>query len=131
MGVATGVASNLLVADVDLPSGPASLAELEGRFERLPVTATSRTGGGGRQVFFSYPAGVRVRNSAGRLGRGLDIRAEGGFVLLPPSVHPSGDSYAWEVPPWEVPPAEPPDWLIRLLVGGEGPGGGDAQRSSA
>jgi hypothetical protein len=38
-----------------------------------------------------------IRNSAGKLGPGLDIRATGGYVLAPPSIHPTGRRYEWSV----------------------------------
>jgi hypothetical protein len=47
--------------------------------------ARSRTGGGGVHVFFRYPAEKEVRNSAGWLGSGLDVRGEGGYVVVPPN----------------------------------------------
>jgi putative DNA primase/helicase len=51
---------------------------------------------------------------------GLDVRAEGGYVVAPPSVHTSGDRYAWITPLDESRPAELPDWLLdRLTRGGE------------
>lgn len=46
--------------------------------------------------FFEYPHGVEIRNSAGKLGPGLDVRGEGGYVLLPPSVHATSRRYEWE-----------------------------------
>jgi hypothetical protein len=48
------------------------------------------------QLFFVYPKGQDIRNSAGKLGPGLDIRGAGGYVILPPSGHPSGGRYEWE-----------------------------------
>ena len=86
VGVPTGKASGLLVLDVDeRDGGPRSLAALERGHGPLPKTAMSRTGGGGVHVFFAYPAGEEVRNSAGVLGPGLDVRGEGGYVVVPPS----------------------------------------------
>ena len=76
----------LLVLDVDPGSGgPESLAALERSYDPLPRTTRSRTGGGGVHVFFRYPAEKEVRNSAGWLGLGLDVRGEGGYVVVPPS----------------------------------------------
>ena len=40
---------------------------------------------------------MEVRNSAGRIAAGIDVRGEGGYVLAPPSVHPSGRRYCWSV----------------------------------
>ena len=86
VGVPTGKRSGLLVLDIDLrDGGPESLIALERENGPLPRTARARTGGGGVHVFFRYPAEKEVRNSAGWLGPGLDVRGEGGYVVVPPS----------------------------------------------
>lgn len=117
IGVACGPGSNLAVIDVDLPHGEETLAKLEAELGKLPETLTQRTGGGGRQLFFRYPQGVTIKNSAGENGKGLgvnvDVRGDGGQCVLPPSIHPSGRTYAWitkGVPPADLPPA----WVERL-----------------
>jgi bifunctional DNA primase/polymerase-like protein len=77
IGIPTGERSGLLVLDVDLDAGGSeSLARLEQVNGPLPKTAKARTGGGGVHVFFRYPTGETVRNSAGRLGPGLDVRGK-------------------------------------------------------
>ena len=67
---------------------------------------------------FCYPNdGTVIRNNAGRLGPGVDIRGEAGYVIVPPSVHVSGKAYEW-VPsrsPFDLSPAPLPPWLIRLI----------------
>jgi putative DNA primase/helicase len=60
-------------------------------------TVTSLTGGGGQHLFFKVPAGINISNSVRKLGLGIDVRGEGGYVVVPPSIHPSGNSYYWEV----------------------------------
>jgi len=100
------------VLDVDLPEGPATLAALESEHEALLATVEQRTGSGGLQRFFRWPEGREVRNSAGKLGAGLDVRGHGGYVILPPSGHPSGGRYAWTSN--GAPLAEAPEWLIDL-----------------
>jgi hypothetical protein len=92
IGIRTGPESGLLVLDVDpRHGGDESLKELGS----LPDTATVATGGGGRHLYFKYPDGMNIRNSAGRLGSGLDIRAAGGYVAAPPSIHVSDGVYKW------------------------------------
>jgi hypothetical protein len=59
--------------------------------------------------------GAELRNSVGRLGPGLDIRATGGYALVPPSVHPSGRRYAWSVDSTNK-IAEAPAWLLAKIV---------------
>ena len=57
---------------------------------RIPETFTVLTGGGGYHRHLQVPTGVWIPSSAGKLGVGLDVRAEGGFVVMPPSLHKSG-----------------------------------------
>lgn len=76
------------------------------------------TGTSGRHIYFEHP-GRDVRNSAGKLGLGLDVRGDGGYVLLPGSVHrDTGRVYEWEVlhHPDEVPLAPVPLWLLALMT---------------
>jgi hypothetical protein len=97
IGCPTGPGGNgCFVLDVDLPDGPATLARLEAEHGPLPATLRQRTGSGGLQLFFIYPESGEIRNSAGKIGPGLDIRGAGGYVILPPSNHPSGGQYKWE-----------------------------------
>lgn len=91
----TGRRSGVFVLDVDPDKGGfESLATLLAANSELPHTATVKTGGGGRHYYFKYPDdGTTIPNSAGRIGRGLDVRGEGGYVLLPPSV--TEGRYEW------------------------------------
>ena len=109
----TGKRSGWVVVDVDPEHcGYDSLAELHEEGHELPLTATIKTGGGGVHHYLRCPEGVEIRNSAGKLGPGLDIRGEGGYVVVPPSVTEG---------PYEVlhkrPPAEAPEWLLETLRG--------------
>lgn len=119
IAVATGPGSGIFALDVDGPDGERALADLERRHGSLPEFYPMQWTGSGRgwQAFFAYPEGRTIRNSAGRLGPKLDTRGDGGYVLVPPSLHPSGRRYAWATDrdPWEVPPEPAPDWLIDLL----------------
>jgi hypothetical protein len=113
VGIVTGEISNLIVLDVDPKhGGDASLEGLERRYGPLPVTVESRTGGGGRHLYFAHP-GQFVRNRVG-LAQGIDLRGDGGYIVAPPSIHPTGGSYAW-LPgrsPEELPRAPLPRWLL-------------------
>jgi len=112
IGIATG-AANLLVLDIDPDhGGEKSLRELERRHGKLPKTVEVRTGGGGRHIYFRNVADIG--SSAGRIGKGLDTRGHGGYVVAPPSVHKSGNSYEWINSPEDTEVADPPDWLIDL-----------------
>jgi Bifunctional DNA primase/polymerase, N-terminal/Primase C terminal 1 (PriCT-1) len=88
--------------------------ELEAKFGELPLTPTSATGGGGLHFFFKHPGGI-IKNSASKIGPGLDLRGTGGYVVAPPSVHINGHRYAWVAGrgPADVPLALPPTWLTQ------------------
>ncbi len=110
IGVPTGERSGLLVLDVDSDAGgPDSLVLLERLYGPLPRTAEARTGSGGVHIFFKYPAGETVRNSAGKLGPGLDVRGEGGYVVVPPSR--TQGTYEW----LDKAPLAEAAWLLRCL----------------
>ena len=115
IGIATGAPSGLLVVDVDpRHGGDDSLHDLERQHGPLPETVESLTGGGGQHIFFGCPDGV----GCGKLAEGVDIKGNGGYIVAPPSVHPSGKSYEWEVlhHPDDVALADPPAWLLALLA---------------
>ena len=109
VAVVTGAISGLVVADIDLVKHPDAAREFSQRSGgELPAAPTVRTGGGGLHLFFAHP-GFPVRSRAG-LFPGLDVRADGAFVVAPPSLHPSGSVYRWEADTVFLPP--PPSWLI-------------------
>jgi len=124
LGIVTGVVSGLAVLDVDAGHGGAqSLVGLENAHGPLPRTITVATGGGGRHLYFSHPGGV-VHNKVG-LAAGIDLRGDGGCVVAPPSLHPSGRRYAW-VPggaPGQERLASLPPWLRQLARPGPGRAG--------
>lgn len=93
IGLPTGMVSGLLIVDVDVDKGGReSLAALEAEHGKLPDTWTVKTSDDNYQLYLRHPS-EEIRISAGKLGPGLDIRADGGYVVAPPSVHPSGDRY--------------------------------------
>ena len=91
-GVATGPESGIFVLDVDGEQGLAAVIEFEHSGRALPRTLTAQTGKGSH-AYFRWPAGLDLRNSASKLAPSLDVRAAGGYVVVPPSVHPSGTPY--------------------------------------
>jgi hypothetical protein len=95
VGIRTGPESGIAVLDLDpRHDGIASLEALERKHGRLPQGPQALTGSGGQHRYFSYPTNG-VRNSAGALGDGLDVRGDGGYVVAPPSVHANGNQYKW------------------------------------
>jgi putative DNA primase/helicase len=85
VAVATGSRSNLLVLDFDGPEGLAALADLERQHGPFPPTLRVKTPRGGVHVFFAAPPGEVIRSRTNLHGLRVDVRAEGGYVLVPPS----------------------------------------------
>ena len=120
LAMPTGTEETYTVLDVDINQlkdvdGNDSLSELEARYDRLPDTPEVMTPRGGRHIYFQYVPGLK--NSAGKLGPGLDIRGEGGYVIAPPSRTADGRRYEWEASsPSEF--ARMPQWMIDILMPG-------------
>ena len=114
----TGSASNMWVVDVDRDpvrniDGTAALAKLISQHGELPPTLMTITPRGGRHLIFAWDNGVEIRNSTGKVGQGIDVRGEGGYVCLPPSRRADGALYQWD--PAGASQAVPaPSWLIEL-----------------
>jgi hypothetical protein len=123
IGLACG-AAGLVVVDLDCKHGDdglAAWAELLSRRGLQVETVTSATPSGGRHLFFAAPPGASMRSSAKRLGPGIDTRAAGGYVLLPPSVIRGGEhpgAYTWQpaAGPGQRPFAPFPAELAALLA---------------
>jgi hypothetical protein len=114
VGLPTGATTNLVVLDEDpRHGGTESLEQLVKEHVPLPEGPIVRTGGGGRHFYFSHPGGT-VPSVVG-FRPGLDLRADGGYVVVPPSPHTSGTPYAWMVPLESVKPRLPPPWLLEAL----------------
>jgi hypothetical protein len=114
IGMPTGRRSGIVVVDVDIKDpaayGPDTLAyALDCAV--LPTTPIAHTASGGFHIYFAVNPRVEIRNSAGEkeLGRGLDVRGQGGYVVLPSP----GSGYSWD-PHWNfdtVAPVMAPAWL--------------------
>jgi hypothetical protein len=97
LAIRTGAASGLVVIDVDpAHGGTQSLAVLRDRGLLAP-TRFVRTGSGGLHLYYRHPGPhLKIKCSQGQLGPGIDVRADGGYIVAPPSVHPlTGHPYLW------------------------------------
>jgi hypothetical protein len=116
IGVATGAACGIVVLDIDpRHGGDETLAEWEREHGSLPNTVEALTGGGGRHIYLAHPGGdVKSRN----VGPGGDVKADGGYIVAPPSLHASGRQYEWEASshPDETPLAPLPEWLSVMVT---------------
>jgi hypothetical protein len=112
IGCATGEPSGFWVLDIDGQAGESALAALEAEHGPLPATLTHYTGNG-RHLLFTWP-GKLVKNSVKRLGDGLDIRGDGGYIVIAPSKHASGTLYRFGN--ISTPIADAPEWLLREVL---------------
>lgn len=80
-------------------------------------TVTGLSGKGGAHLYYVMPEGMRFGNATGGLPPGIDIRGYGGYFVLPPSVHPNGNRYRWELGygPHEIPMLPVPSSLFEIL----------------
>ena len=121
VAIRTGIESGIFVIDVDpRQGGNDSIAAVEAEHGPLPTSAVVLTGGDDRgcHLYFAWPRQVtKIKSSAAkRLGPGVDIKATGGYVVAPPSLHRSGHRYEWASV--EIPSvfSEAPDWLVDILT---------------
>lgn len=106
--IVTGAPSDIVVLDVDSPEAQDLVDKLN-----LPTTPTVETARG-RHLYFKHP-GYPVRNAVKIGGVKLDVRGDGGYVIGPGSIHPSGVAYQWLVSPKEMAFAPFPDKLAALI----------------
>ena len=107
IGIPTGEASGFFVLDLDCKNGAQGLEWLAAHEARLPQTRRHRTRSGGVHLLFAMPAGRAIRNSASKVGPGVDVRGSGGYIIAPPS-----DGY--DVVDHAI-IAEAPAWLLDLI----------------
>jgi putative DNA primase/helicase len=109
------VTDGLMVLDFDAKNGGLeSKAAIEAKYGPLPRTRTHRTGGGGEHWIYRNPNGSDVRNTVTFAGyKGVDLRANGGYIVVPPSRHQSGGRYE-VIDESAIAPA--PDWLVHLAA---------------
>ena len=114
VGIATGRESAVVVIDIDPPTGDESLNTLAQNNRALPTTLTVITGSGGSHLYFRHP-GRPLPNTTARIPGfdqplpGIDMRADNGYVVAPPSAHISGEKYLFDNA--NVEPAALPGWI--------------------
>ncbi|WP_349497319.1 bifunctional DNA primase/polymerase [Actinoplanes regularis] len=128
LAIRTGRVCDLAVVDIDPRNGGAIDRDL------MPATRAVRTGSGGWHLYYRHPGctlAAKLRDHPG-----VDLKADGGYVVAPPSIHPStgqpyrriGDRAVIEMPralvelsrPVEPAPTATPTGTVTPLHGGEG-----------
>jgi hypothetical protein len=110
VAVACGAISNMFALDIDAEGELRKLEEQHGELPPSVEVITAR----GRHVWFQYPD-KPVKNTASKIAAGIDTRGDGGFVLVPPSVHPGGKQYHWSVDCAKT-LAAAPQWLLDKIT---------------
>lgn len=98
LGVRTGALSGIVALDVDIHAGgDKSIAALQRKTGKLPDTVMQISGSDQSvHLLFAHP-GHRVSINAGKLGDGLDVRGDGGYIVAAPTLHPrTGKPYRWK-----------------------------------
>ena len=118
LALATGEPSGAWVLDLDGPEAVQRFVDLQNEHGTVGKGVASKTARG-YHLFFRMPTNTDVRNSAGKVGEGIDVRGTGGYVVLPPSPHPTGDAYSWVSGrgPNEARFTAAPPWLLQLVGG--------------
>jgi len=120
IGVRTGAISGIVVIDEDTAKGgnvAQAFADLG--IPTIPATPTMLTGGWGKHYYFRLPKGVKLGNSASKLGKAIDVKADGGQVVYAGSIHPDTQRiYAWAptLSPDDVELAEIPSAVLDKLT---------------
>ena len=96
VGIVTGEISNLTVLDIDTSEGKLGAQSWQQLIadKGEPLTLMARTGSGGMHVLFLYNSALRTGTNV--LGKGIDCRNDGGYIVASPSRHRSGRTYEWE-----------------------------------
>ena len=120
LGLITGeISGRIFAIDVDVGPGKTGAEDWDALQLRHGdvVTWRARSGGGGNHWFFRAPEGLRTKSAKGVIGPHVDVRGDGGFLVLPPTVHPNGRRYEW-LDGWhpdECDLADAPDWLLAYV----------------
>jgi hypothetical protein len=115
----TGERSGIWGIDPDVDKkkgldGCAELAKLVAANGPLPPTCVCITPRGGRHYHWRFTGRAKlIRNSSSKIARGIDVRGEGGYMAVPPSVSAGGVAYQWEN---GETPVEAPDWLVDAAI---------------
>ena len=117
IGIATGKASNVLVIDIDGEAGEKSWQAIsEGQPDQPVQPGMIFKTGKGRHLLFRYPGvAVKCRQKLGGY-EGIDVRADSGYIVAPPSTHHSGRKYGVVGDSYRLGIPHAPSWLLALVM---------------
>ncbi|HEY0428428.1 MAG TPA: bifunctional DNA primase/polymerase [Pyrinomonadaceae bacterium] len=125
IAILTGITTGIFVLDIDIQHGGEHSFEEIKDFYRLKLkdnydceaTLTTLTGSGGRHLYFKHPLKIQINGSTSLIDKGLDIRGEENYIIVPPSNHKSGKKYSWFGV--NTPIEDAPNWLNYELLTAE------------
>lgn len=103
IAIVTGKISGIVVLDVEKDGDITGLD--------IPTTPTVKTGGGGWHYYFKHPGNTELKNAI-RFREEMDFKADGGYIIAPPSQHKSGTRYKWLADFNKTEIADMPEWLF-------------------
>lgn len=113
VSIKTGEESGIAVIDIDTEEGERWVRDSKAGWSRqLPDTAEAKSGRG-RHLYYGY---LPVRSADGKIAPGVDIKAIGGSITAPISLHSSGRLYEWVRPPFGRRLPLLPLWIARALA---------------
>lgn len=115
IGIVTGKENGIVVVDIDGDVGKETWRNLIKQHEYKSKTLKIATGKG-CHLYFKYPSALSVIKNRVRFVEGIDVRADGGYIVAAPSVHPSGRKYQVSRPINFSELEELPDWLLKLIL---------------
>lgn len=116
IGIRAGIESGVGVVDRDdYRGGFVTWEALEAKYAAFPYSLRARTGSGSLHLYLRHPGGRRISGGgAGRLGPGIDVKFDGGYVVGAGSIHPNGNPYTW-IDEEDSQLEDAPPWLLSLL----------------
>lgn len=122
IGAPTGAKTGWWVLDIDTDEtkgkqGLQSLQSMGHDLSELMDTAVNRTASGGYHILFRFDPDRPVTNARGRLPQHIDVRGEGGYVIMSGSRLADGRAYEWVNPPDEIGVDDAPEWLMEAIKG--------------
>lgn len=118
VGLATGKPSGLVVVDLDGDDAVTWFKTNVPESDRARIIQSTRAGR--FHALYAQPPDVEVRNTTNLFAAHVDIRGTGGYIVVAPSVHPTGARYTWRVKTgaeWKVvDPTDPALWAPENLV---------------
>ena len=115
IGLLTGEINGIVVLDIDVSHDGLGYFKKEIMGSMPNDGPVSVTGGGGLHYFFAYNHETAVGNRYRLRKKGLDFKSDGGYVIVPPSIHSNGNKYRWKRSLFTHELPELPPLILKIL----------------